>query len=1113
MNDQGRSQLATIFGLFLAMTLPLEIAHGQDRSFEPTENSIPKPVPHTLQKISPILDDANLHAIRFVGTKVGYAVGDHGVIWRSTDGGHNWTLLNSPVTCPLRSICFLTDRIGWIAGGGTVPHSRIQYGVLLFTQDGGQSWRILAADRRGLKNPLATIREQQRLLSSARTPRNLGRNQRKMSAITWTRLPSLQYVKFFNYTQGIAVGESSKQFPTGVMSTTDGGQSWQPVAGKRHSGWRTADFLNPQVGVTAGLQGRVSLVGSGRMLKPAIESTGLRTYRDVALSREDSGWMVGDGGLILHTENGGVSWKPTVSRLLNSVRDFSDFHAVATYGKHVWVAGSPGSIIWHTQNGGRTWTRQFTGQTTPLTSLWFSTPKQGWAAGVLGTMLKTVDGGKTWRAIRGNKRRVALMTVHGTVQQVSFPLIVKQSADLGYRSLVMLPARRDIGPDGHVAAGIDQRFPEAIAAAGGSVGIIGWQFPIAIPGLERDESKLLTDWNNRAEGRLREAFLGRLVCHLRTWRPSVIVLDQPARNDALTKVLNAAIMQAIQLAGDPTAFIKHSEIAGLSTWNVKKVFLRLPAGSTGHAHISPYEYLPRLRTTLDFASSHAASRLDNARVKLPQRESYRLMLDRRTNVIQAATSGDFFSGLSLPAGSPARRHLLPWSDRDLEIQQKLAQRQRNFQAFSKRALADDRLAGQMIAQLDSITKGMNQQRAALQILDLANEYKRHARWELAEAAMIELVMRYPQTPAAIEGMQWLFQLWTGAEPVWQRLKQIHVGRTRKQPDSSQFQNRLEQAKKLLQIPATERDINALDLDPDPVRFVNLPESHPLDRNDQRRMKGVRHWNNQALRMASLIRRIDPEKFQSPQIQFPLAALLRARGAARIADRYYRRYQLTGENNPWKITAASEIWMIAPAGQPPKTIAASQKTSTRPTLDGVLADDCWRSAKSIPLTPPPKGVPLRVGNGFVLIAHDAEYLYLAGHFPRASGLPKDLPSKQARQHDADLSKYDRVSFLLDADRDYATYYRLTIDQRGFTADSCFGNSAWNPKWFVKASGDEKSWRFEAAIPWRELAPRAPVRNTAWAMGIVRTMPGIGVQSWTHPMGDIPRPESFGFLRFE
>src|SRR6266446_1736708 len=99
--------------------------------------------PSEVREPSPIEDDANLHDVQFVGSRQGWAVGDHGVIWHSEDGGESWSLQDSGVSCPLRSGCFLSDRVGWVAGGGTAPYTRHSYGVVLATSDGGRTWTPL----------------------------------------------------------------------------------------------------------------------------------------------------------------------------------------------------------------------------------------------------------------------------------------------------------------------------------------------------------------------------------------------------------------------------------------------------------------------------------------------------------------------------------------------------------------------------------------------------------------------------------------------------------------------------------------------------------------------------------------------------------------------------------------------------------------------------------------------------------------------------------------------------------------------------------------------------------------------------------------------------------
>ena len=60
---------------------------------------------------------------------------------------------------------------------------------------------------------------------------------------------------------------------------------------------------------------------------------------------------------------------------------------------------SPGTLVFHSADGGRSWESFSTRQNLPIHSLTFIDERNGWAVGALGTILATVDGGRTWAAI------------------------------------------------------------------------------------------------------------------------------------------------------------------------------------------------------------------------------------------------------------------------------------------------------------------------------------------------------------------------------------------------------------------------------------------------------------------------------------------------------------------------------------------------------------------------------------------------------------------------------------------------------------------------------------------------------------------------------------------
>ena len=115
-------------------------------------------------------------------------------------------------------------------------------------------------------------------------------------------------------------------------------------------------------------------------------------------------------------------------------------------------------------------------------------------------------------------------------------------------------------------------------------------------------------------------------------------------------------------------------------------------------------------------------------------------------------------------------------------------------------------------------------------------------------------------------------------------------------------------------------------------------------------------------------------------------------------------------------------------------------------------------------------------------------------------------------DADLTGRDRVDILLDMDRDYQTYYRFQIDHRGCLAEDCWGDKTWNPKYFVAFNATETGWTAEIAIPLVELTGDRPAHGRTWAANVSRIVPGKGIQSWSGPADDTPRPEGMGLLQF-
>ena len=311
--------------------------------------------------------DAALADVCFVDRATGWAVGDRGAIWHTTDGGRTWQLQATHAACRLNSMCFLDNRQGWAVGGTMQPAMHASRGVVLRTRDGGATW--------------------------TEVPKLL--------------LPMLMRVQFFDARQGVAMGAGLSFAPSGVYATSDGGQTWRPLPADGRGDWLAGDFVEPAAGAVAGPGGRMATVVEHRVSKSPLANATTRSARALRLTAPTGGWLVGDGGLVMTTHDLGHSWQSPPAELPETVTENFDFHAVAVKGSHVWIAGVPGTRVFHSADGGRTWQAFATGQTLPLRALAFVDEQTGWAVGELGTILATQDGGRSWRVQRTGGRRAA----------------------------------------------------------------------------------------------------------------------------------------------------------------------------------------------------------------------------------------------------------------------------------------------------------------------------------------------------------------------------------------------------------------------------------------------------------------------------------------------------------------------------------------------------------------------------------------------------------------------------------------------------------------------------------------------------------------------------------
>src|SRR5882757_3766827 len=246
-----------------------------------------------------------LHEVYFFDANQGVAVGDHGLILRTTDGGAMWQSVASGVEDALRSVFF--NGAKGISGGDSQ--------TILYSTDSGASWQISQSGFFGGGFPGAHM---------------------------------------LSPTIGFVAGQNSIFQPL-VGATTDGGASWEFHAfyfDKNEGGSTDVRFLDVNTGVVSGFvfdgRGAIARTTDGGInwstlfFDQAIEGVDFPVTNTTNV-----GFAVGWGGRISHTTNMGIAWTDQTSGTSANLNDVS-FANDALRGIAV---GDSGTILW-TANGG-----------------------------------------------------------------------------------------------------------------------------------------------------------------------------------------------------------------------------------------------------------------------------------------------------------------------------------------------------------------------------------------------------------------------------------------------------------------------------------------------------------------------------------------------------------------------------------------------------------------------------------------------------------------------------------------------------------------------------------------------------------------------------------------
>lgn len=434
--------------------------------------------------------EKNISGIAFVNEKQGWAVGNDGLIIHTVDGGETWKVQTSNTSRAFNQVYPLNDKEAWIVGSeGAVLHTsnggnewekpdtgiersiasiqfiNAQLGWLLAgdevygTQDGGKKWNRLGKlpiDKLPRSGKVGDKVDGDLILNIM--PEELGDDWGKGEiyfsdekngwavvgiwfifhtqdgGITWDNQLTTGYM---SYGQGqISFRDKQKGcvIGTSILCTEDG-KTWterlgiKPAGSKSIEGFtvipRGIDFFNESIGWVVGNGGQIMKTEDGgktwNMVSRQNDCGGPFFVNSM------SGWAYGDDDAICQTDNGGKSWvrqEPGINVqglfflddltgwVVGSMKEGKVEHfKPGGYSGKVW------SVIQHTTDGGKSWKTQFKELTSKvitenaLDGVFFLDRVIGWAVGEKGIILHTEDGGEHWSRQQSGDAKLHLSEV------------------------------------------------------------------------------------------------------------------------------------------------------------------------------------------------------------------------------------------------------------------------------------------------------------------------------------------------------------------------------------------------------------------------------------------------------------------------------------------------------------------------------------------------------------------------------------------------------------------------------------------------------------------------------------------------------------------------------
>jgi photosystem II stability/assembly factor-like uncharacterized protein len=988
----------------------------------------------------------------------------------------------------LSDVFFLDADQGWAVG---------DQGVIWQTQNGGRSWNLVDSPATcrlesihfcdpshgwivgGWIHPLTH--------KSSAVVLHTENGGRKWVRLETPNIPGLKWVWFRDRRRGWAAGNSSSMYPAGFVYTEDGGRTWNEMP-----------ITQPQSIVAATLGDQQQLLAINRHHGPiaiwgnqpepaAMRDLVARRLRDITW-QGTQGWLVGDRGTVLTSVDGGRSWNPPPGKLPEDIADQFDWHTVESLGTHCWIAGSPGTAILYSPDRGATWQIHKTRHRLPLHRIRFLDEQHGWAVGSFGCILGTRDRGRNWRVQRRGAERASVAGMFSTAEQVPWELYASAAAESGHCCVAELLNRTPDSFDKETSS--EERSHAAAVAVGAGGCHTAWDFPVGANHSVMQLDRIIAPWGATNRSPM-QALEEHLVRQIRIWQPDVIICDtiSSSGRQPLAHLVSQITLRAAQQAGDPASCADQIALAGLEPWSAKKVFAMLPSGQQSGCVIDLERLAVHLGCSLADYSAISRGLVSQRRNLTPSMLALRLV---RSTAVHDNASRDLFAGIVPGAIGESRRDAVANTGVTIESLGRALDEKRVIQLISH-STADVSDSSSVTNQIDQLIRGRSRHHAGILTQRLAQHFVDQG--QLTTAAAIETVFaeRFPEHIFAESSLIWLLRSHGSAE--WL------LAFDKKSPATTSTDV-------AIRLPPADSSANSAtpfkDAKANSVQQASFTVAEPVPAIEQAAAARLQ----QAARWGEMLQMRHASAYLDPAIQFQLASIQRRLGNEPEAARILSGLNRASLAPAWKRCLRAEQSLVGQTIDPSIWTIKCSSIDTKPYLDGKLDEPFWSVASVAELRAMSGQTDLPAE---VRFCQDEQFLYVAARCAKDPN-QKYTSTAQRRTRDANLELNDRIELSIDTDTDYTSAFRLTVDYRGWTHDSCDEHSGWNPTWHVAANGSDSDWSVEAAIPLEALQAGERVFRQPWAISVRRPLPSGEVNAWPQPLGQSWQPCECGYLFF-